>query len=176
MKVNIGNYPRQRPWDNILYDMFGYEAEQKVKVRIDPWDTWSMDNTLAYIILPMLKQLKETKHGYPNVDNEDVPVELRVTSSIYSPQYELFDITEFKELYHNMVDKKWDWVLDEMIWTFEQIVQDDESEFWGEWVADKTKILGGYHYSIDFEGLKSYRERIDNGTRLFGKYYRGLWD
>lgn len=34
-------------------------------VKIDPWDTWSMFNTLAAITLPMLKQLKATKHGYP---------------------------------------------------------------------------------------------------------------
>jgi len=44
---------------------------QKVKVRIDPWDTWSMDNTLALIILPMLKQLKETKHSYPHELSEE---------------------------------------------------------------------------------------------------------
>ena len=29
-------------------------------VKIDRYDTWSMDSTLADIILPMLKQLKET--------------------------------------------------------------------------------------------------------------------
>lgn len=39
---------------------------QTVKVRIDRWDTWSMDDTLAFIILPMLVQLKETTHGYPS--------------------------------------------------------------------------------------------------------------
>ena len=27
-------------------------------VKLDRWDTWSMDHTLAYIILPMLKQLQ----------------------------------------------------------------------------------------------------------------------
>ena len=35
-------------------------------VKIDPWDTWSMYTTLSPIILPMLKQLKATKHGYPS--------------------------------------------------------------------------------------------------------------
>ena len=46
-------------------------------VKIDHWDTWSMDSTLAPIILPMLKQLRETKHGSVIVDLEDVPQELR---------------------------------------------------------------------------------------------------
>ena len=66
MKVKIGKYPNHWPWSNWLYDKFGYSLEQKVKVHIDKWDTWSMDHTLAHIILPMLKQLKATNHGYPS--------------------------------------------------------------------------------------------------------------
>ena len=42
-------------------------------VKIDRWDTWSMDHTLGMIALPMLRQLKATKHGAPLVDDEDVP-------------------------------------------------------------------------------------------------------
>ena len=45
--------------------------------KIDRWDTWSMDHTLGHIALPMLKQLRETKHGAPNTDDEDVPEYLR---------------------------------------------------------------------------------------------------
>jgi hypothetical protein len=50
-------------------------------IKIDKWDTWSMDHTLSPIILPMLKQLKEVKHGAPNVEDEDVPEHLRSTSA-----------------------------------------------------------------------------------------------
>ena len=46
-------------------------------IKIDKWDTWSMDSTLSPIILPMLKQLKATKHGAPYIDDEDVPAKLR---------------------------------------------------------------------------------------------------
>lgn len=46
------------------------KKQRKVKIRIDRYDTWSMDDTLALIILPMLKQLKESKHGYPSDLNE----------------------------------------------------------------------------------------------------------
>jgi hypothetical protein len=28
----------------------------------------------------------------------------------------------------------------------------------------------------DKEGYDKHSKRIDNGLRLFGKYYRGLWD
>ncbi len=40
-----------------------------------------MDYTLSHIVVPMLKQLKETKHGAPFVDDEDVPEELKSTSA-----------------------------------------------------------------------------------------------
>ena len=59
MKVNIEEYT-----DN--------GEDQKVEVQIDPWDTWSMDHTLAPIILPMLIQLKKTMHGYPSELTEEL--------------------------------------------------------------------------------------------------------
>ena len=44
---------------NLILDR---RSGQKISVRIDRWDTWSIDTTLAHIIVPMLKQLKESKH------------------------------------------------------------------------------------------------------------------
>jgi hypothetical protein len=46
-------------------------------IKLDRWDTWSFDHTMAEIILPGLKQLKETKQGAPWTDDEDVPEYLR---------------------------------------------------------------------------------------------------
>ena len=65
MKVKIGKYPTHRFYHNWLYNWFGYSPSQSVKVKIHNYDTWSMDDTLAPIILPMLVQLKETTHGHP---------------------------------------------------------------------------------------------------------------
>ena len=39
---------------------------RKVDIQIDPWDTWGLDHTLSLIIVPCLKQLKATSHGYPS--------------------------------------------------------------------------------------------------------------
>lgn len=36
------------------------------QIVIHPWDTWNVDITLAYVVVPLLKQLKVTKHGYPS--------------------------------------------------------------------------------------------------------------
>jgi hypothetical protein len=140
-------------------------------VKIDRWDTWSMDYTLSHIIVPMLKQLKETKHGSPFVDDEDVPEELKSTSA--PPKENDYDIDENHF-------KRWDWALNEMIWAFEQNLDDkSEEKFfdhaeWDEKEKDFNKNL--HKIKIDQVGLKAHQDRKANGFRLFGKYYQGLWD
>jgi hypothetical protein len=140
-------------------------------VKIDRWDTWSMDYTLSHIIVPMLKQLKETKHGAPFVDDEDVPEELKSTSA--PPKENDYDTDENHF-------KRWDWALNEMIWAFEQNLDDkSEEKFfdhaeWDEKEKDFNKNL--HKIKIDQVGLKAHQDRKANGFRLFGKYYQGLWD
>jgi hypothetical protein len=31
-------------------------------------------------------------------------------------------------------------------------------------------------YKFDYDGYEKVAKRIENGFRLFGKYYQGLWD
>lgn len=140
-------------------------------VKIDRWDTWSMDYTLSFIVVPMLKQLKETKHGAPFVDDEDVPEELKSTSA--PPKENEWDTDENHF-------KRWDWALNEMIWAFEQnLDHDSEDKFFdhAEW-DEKEKDFGKnlHKIKIDQPGLKAHQDRKANGFRLFGKYYQGLWD
>ena len=125
--------------------------QRKIKIRIDRYDTWSMDDTLALIILPMLKQIKDSKHGAPYVDPDDCPKDLRPKEQ---DEYGTDD-THFA---------RWEYVLDEMIYAFKQKNTDDwESQY--------------YEYNKwDMEGMQVEQERISNGFRLFGKYYEGLWD
>lgn len=159
MKVKIGPYKKYR-W---YHRFFNFSSKPTVSVRIDPWDTWSMDCTLAPIILPMLKQLKETTHGAPWVDNEDVPEHLRRAET------PLEDFDE-DDNWHS----RWDWVLDEMIWTFEQKCRDDwMDDYYGPFIRDER--LGKFEW-IDSEGREKHQKRMTNGFRLFGKYYEGLWD
>ena len=144
---------------------------QKIKVRIDNYDTWSMDHTLAHIILPMLVQLKETKHGSPWVDDEDVPKKLRSTSA--PPKEDEYDIDDNHHA-------RWDWVLDEMIWAFEQKARDNWEGDYYEYEDDPTKTEGlGLGLKLvweDPEGRKAHQERMTNGFKLFGKYFENLWD
>ena len=157
-------------WVEQIAVKFSFSRKQKVSIKIDKWDTWNMDYTLSLIIVPMLKQLKETKNGAPCVDDEDVPEELRSTSA--PPHKEEWDLDE------NWF-KRWDWVLDEMIWAFEQKSSDDnESQFF-----DHSKVNENAEFETqmnqiicDWDGLSKHQERIRNGIRLFGKHYQNLWD
>lgn len=159
---------------NIILDN---RSSQKINVRIDNYDTWSMDHTLAHIVLPMLKQLKETKHGSPMVDMTDVPQELRVNDP---EAKEFWDSGDIDDKHH----ARWDWVLDEMIWAFEQKCRDDwEGDYYEYEHIEPNKESEDFSESLglkliweDPKGRKAHQERMSNGFRLFGKYYESLWD
>ena len=90
------------------------KQNRNVYVKIDGWDTWNLDHSLGLIILPALKQLKDQKQGYPLVKDEDVPEELRSTNA--SPKENEWDWVDNAE-------KRSDWVLDQMIWSFQQLME-----------------------------------------------------
>ena len=150
-------------------------------VKIDRWDTWSMDHTLAHIVLPMLKQLKNDKHGSPMVDDEDVPEYLRI---VKKPKRKVKNVPVLHTHAVNFEDddclihKKWDWVMGEMIWAFEQkLKDDDENEFFDHSVSKGMPWDKDYvRPNVDWDGLRAHQARKTNGYRLFGKYYEGLWD
>ena len=157
-----------------VYNVFNWiwfdRRQQRVKVHIDRWDTWSMDHTLAPIILPMLVQLKETKHGAPYVDLEDVPKELH-GKKLTKKQKEQGEVDD-------KYFERWDWVLNEMIWAFEQKCRDHwEEDYYGPYIeGEGDGILGGHFEWTDDEGRQKHQERMSNGFRLFGKYFESLWD
>ena len=157
-------------------------------VKVHKFDTWSMDHTLADIILPMLRQLQATKHGSPNVNDEDVPESLRSTAA--PPKNNEWDIDENHHA-------RWDWALGEMIFAFEMKTRDDwDSDFHSgehdlKWVpvdAEGNEVAKGEHryhrmdrgprdtHVYDAEGAQRVQTRISNGFRLFGVYLEALWD
>jgi hypothetical protein len=158
--------------------------KQRIQVRIDRWDTWSMDYTLSYIVLPMLKQMKDQKQGVPYVDDEDVPEHLRSTAApaLTEEQINTGHVDDNHEA-------RWNWVLDEMIHSFETktgSLQDWEYQFTtGEYdcqfktIDEKgtAEMVRGPNHTAEtnWDARKAYQDRISNGFRLFGKYYEGLW-
>lgn len=191
--IDKDNEELENRWDYRLHNRFGgwlakdsngkdsrllkfcqwVETKRKrtVKVRIDPYDVWNAEHTLALIILPVLKELKKNKHGSPNVDYSDVPDELWPT--------ELANGSNFYT--DNTIHERWTWVLDEIIWAFEQIADtdDDEGQFYDHTNADDPNddlMTQVGKIKVDREGLAAHQERKARGLYLFGKYYQGLWD
>lgn len=139
-------------------------STRKAVIKIHYYDVWSMDHTLSLIILPMLKLLKEKKHGAPFVDDDDVPEELRSTAAPPCEEWETDD-NHFK---------RWDWVMDEMIWTFEQLVEDGNDSQFFHYPNENQGNFDNCDFNKD--AYTAHHYRIDRGLRLFGKYFRGLWD
>ena len=120
--------------------------ERRVNIHIDDYDLWNLDDTLAMIIVPCLEQFKNNLISGGSVDNEDVPEELRC-DDISNPIY----------------FEKWGWVLNEMHWAFTQKTIDWESQYYT-------------NGNLDREDKAKHYMRMQNGFRLFGKYYNSLWD
>ena len=170
---------------NAVWNRRKWGQDKDTKIHIDDWDTWSMDVTLSPIILPLLIQLKEQTQGAPFIDDEDVPDDIKKSSA---PDLENdWDTDDFHF-------KRWDWVLDEMIWAFSQTYEDDDQFHTGdhdivmipidEWGKEVPKENAKYFrmdkgpddtHVHDEVGHKKHTARIANGHRLFGKYYGTLW-
>jgi len=196
-KYDFVDWPPEKNWtkvdrayefiDDRLQDFYNWtinlyldSKHRKVKIRIDEYDTWSMDSTIAEIILPMLMQLKATTHGAPFVDLKDVPKELHGEK-----------LTK-KQRNNGAVDEKhferWDWVLDEMIFAFSNKVNEDwhQDQFhsgvsdiqFKELADGNSEMINGPKHTrvTDWDGYKAYQKRITNGFSLFGKYFESLWD
>jgi hypothetical protein len=139
--------------------------------------------------------LKATKHGAPFTHDEDVPEAIRSTSAGHVGD-------DHTDKFHF---KRWDYVLNEMIWAFDQYNKNWESKFhkgkkdilWqaqdkdfkpiGKPVKHQDKpVEGAEWYELvkgpkdtsffDKEGYDKHQARIQNGLRLFGRYYSNLWD
>ena len=190
-----------KTWVSRFLKWVDNSKDRTIKIRIDNYDTWNMDGTLSMIIAPMLRQLKATKHGTPFTDDEDVPEHLRSTAAPALTEEE-------KECGHTdaNLESRWEWILDEMIWAFEQEEMnnrygiDPEEKFYsGEWTgmidipldaegnrlpperADEAVLFqwekkDDNTFKVDKKASEEYHKRKQNGFLLFGKYYQSLWD
>jgi hypothetical protein len=170
---------------NHTINLYLDNKDRKIDVRVDRYDAWSADHTLALIILPVLKELQKSKHGSPFTDDEDVPENLRSTNAakLTDEQVSTGHVDEF---HHD----RWVWVLEEMIWAFEQkcrdwweedyIIEHPEIDYDNK---EKVEYDGETYYELkwkkkgiyDLEGQKAHQKRMSNGFRLFGKYFENLW-
>jgi len=156
-------------YDNTINRIIDRSSTRNISVRIDRSDVWSMDHTLSYIIHPMLIELKESKQGAPWTEMKDVPKELRATKAQIDKANETGDADDNHF-------KRWDWILDEMIWAFEQKCKDDWEADYYDFEDDPDALFKLKMTRNDEAGRKAHQARMSNGFRLFGKYYENLWN
>ena len=180
MKVNIRKYNKGN-------------SNRKIDIKIENFDTWSLDHTLASIILPALIQLKHTKHGVPSGFTD------RIGGDFDNNLVFDFIKEDDTEVFDQLCDK-WDEALDKMIWSFLQLSIEDDYD--SQYHHGKMKIAWeklpnelhpdpvtgvneplyqmvdknpGEHW-YDHIGSQEHEKRIQEGLELFGKHFRDLWD
>lgn len=138
-------------------------------VKLDYYDHWNVDHTLAVIIAPLLIELKKHKHGYGFIDDADVPEHLRSTNGTKANDWD----------WDSLAEARYAWFLDEIIWAFSQHKRDDEkSEFYDHTESEKCKDLmeSIKLLKVDDAGLKAHDLRKQHAFNMFGKYFQTLWD
>lgn len=111
-----------------------YEKQRKEN-GFDETELWNLDYTIAAYVLPRLKAFKEDVK-----DMVGVPSSLVENPNGTDEEY---------EKYHD----KWLEIIQQMIDSFQMIVDDDD----------------------DWKWSKDGREKVQHGLDLFAKYYLALW-
>lgn len=75
--------------------------DQRTYIKIDDYDIWNADITLAKIITPLLKKFKENIVSTPYIENDDLPENLHSSD--------------------NYNHDGWLYILNEIIWSFEHV-------------------------------------------------------
>lgn len=145
-------------------------------------ELWNLYSHIAKIILPKLKTFRKMKkNGYPAIFSE----------------YE-DDNWESKNKYDEYIAsgkliggglKKWNEILDEMIFAFEYILYKDSDDHnteylkkkYGDWTEKKPENLKklkclNYEYYYDEKLDAKLQKRCDEGLILFAKHFQSMWD
>lgn len=149
-----------------------HDLPRITQIEIDKYDSWSADQTIAMIAAPIIKQLKETNHGFAFVKAEDCPEELRTTGDDRFAE----DEERYKEQ-----QARWQYVQGEILWAMEEIASGKpgyESFYeYPETLPESISISEMLKQTkVNKEGLENYAKRLQNGCELFGKYFMDLWD
>ena len=138
MKVYIGNYPKER-WYHRLLRIEPHKIEY---VQIDDHDVWSLDVTLATIIAPALRKLRDLSGGASAfVGVNDRPGHL----------IGAFPDKGTEDEFHH---EAWDWAITEMIYAFEssqnQFNGGDEEDYEEEQlrIANGFRLFGKYYQGL----------------------------
>lgn len=157
--------------------------------KIKDKDCWNLAETLGEVILAYLVHFRGMKRmGYPCAILSKKEMEKRSTT----------DISDEKawDRMDEVATKRWDRILDEMIFAFEYIVDEEKFAPFPDdlpdiFLGDEDMPLDEYNERFNktlaswndcpsyIEYKKKHAEcekRCEKGLKLFAKYYRNLWD
>jgi hypothetical protein len=137
-------------------DLFRKQNPAKNFVKIDSWDTYNLDSSLAKIISKSIEKLIEDIEGYPTL----------VSQEANAPEgLEGVDL--------------WKWILNEMLFAMNEVAEGKpgHDKFFDHSCVDNRASLNEQvsQIKVDEEGLKAYEARVQNGCELLGKYFQSLW-
>jgi len=156
------------------------KKNRKIKIKVDPWDHWNADQTIAMLAVPILEDLLLHKHGAAPVADEDVPAGLGLRASEALQQADENDQTDSNFFI------RYEWMLGEVIWALRQIADGDWEEQYYSGKIDmklvpedngllRQVVLDRKDFVVDYEGMQRHSDRINRGLMYFGKYFRSFW-
>jgi hypothetical protein len=150
-----------------------YRKNRAVNVRIDSWDTYSLDHTLALIILPALERFKKDRKKCPGVP-----------STMFLDTDPVDKHGNHTDAAIKIAEKRWIEAIDKMIWSFKELLFEKEykkcfKKNGKKWKTVKRENGNSELVETGFDFDKSrYQEvmlRRQEGLELFGKYFDTLW-
>lgn len=139
---------------------------QKLRYGVSDQECWNLSNTFDEYILPRLKHFRKMKK---------ISVPSLIVKSYPANKYDI-----------ELAEKRWNEVLDEMIWTFEYIIDNEkfnpipmtnilfekDNSFKNKKTSDEEQLIwDGY-----FERTNILNERKNKGLHLFFTHFESLWD
>lgn len=154
---------------------------QKLRYGVSDQECWNLSNTFAEYMLPRLKHFRNmNRKGVPCL-MYDVPV------YVHDNDTKVMDKCKIAE-------DKWNAILDEIIWTFEYMVDSEKFNPIPDTKPFRKQINSSSADSL-FEGLfeektpeeklvwdayfersEKFNERKNKGLQLFATYFDNLWD
>lgn len=124
---------------------------RKQQVLIEECDLDNLEKTMALIIWPALVYFKENTDGVIQIENQHLPTDLQYSY----PR----NVKDFKPNHEKMLTKQYEYAMNEMIWGFKQIAQDQ---------PDAPNEHSNEH--------QQYLDRIQKACEMYGFYFRGFWN
>jgi hypothetical protein len=177
---------------------------QKLTRGFSDSDCWNLPQSTAKFMLPRIKHLRQNYHSLANrhhliIDNKIVPYIGKEDDFVFNTALGCH-IDKITGLEISLDQKEYEYVLDEIIFALQMIVNEEDSEVGLEElyevypkgfdpIKDRQMFLtkeSDGNYLVEFETkndvkadytkLNKAYERQRNGLILLGLYFRDLWD